>query len=236
MLSDNHYIPLLEHMSLFLFFATFFCGVSAYLEGLLAHINTPLLEVLQIRLFKQLSFTATCLLQFINRTENIRSNFTPLVFSREEVALVADRQEENVFHSFDVEIGCRHLDWQVSIPAQIFNAFVPVLPGVEGLALRYKEHGPSSEWPNESSRAQWRDILRSFNNIKVLQVYVAGELIGDVCRALQLEDEELPLELFPELKEFVYCKDGDSNAFASFTNARQIAGCPVYFINFPSPP
>ena len=65
---------------------------------------------------------------------------------------------------------------------------------------------------------------------------MAGELVGDVPRDLLFEDVELPLELFPKLKELVYYKDGNSNAFTSFTNARQIAGCPVYFISLPSPP
>lgn len=213
----------------------FIRSVSAYLDGLLARISTPLLEVLQIRLFNQLSFTATHLFQFISRTECIRFSFARLTFSREVVTLAADRQEGDVFNPFDVEVGCRHIDWQVSIAAQIFNGLMPVLSVVEGLALRYEEHDPSSERSNETSRTQWRDILRPFNNVKVL--YVAGELIGDVSCALQLEDGELPLELVPELKELVYYQDGDpSNAFTSFTNARQIAGCPVFLINLPSPP
>jgi hypothetical protein len=43
-----------------------------------------------------------------------------------------------------------------------------------------------------------------------------------------LDDGELPLELLPELQELTYSGIGDaSDAFKSFVDARQNAGCPV---------
>ncbi|KAH9981783.1 hypothetical protein BJV74DRAFT_65378 [Russula compacta] len=49
-----------------------FKGASAYLEALLPGITTPLLEKLQILYFNQLTFSATCLLEFMSSIENFR--------------------------------------------------------------------------------------------------------------------------------------------------------------------
>jgi len=66
---------------------------------------------------------------------------------------------------------------------------------------------------------------------------VAEGLIGQLSQSLRSEDGEQPLELLPELKEFVYYKEGDaSDAYSSFVDARQIAGRSVILTQLPPPP
>jgi len=132
----------------------YFCGISAYLEQLLAQINSPLLERLNIRLFNQLHLTIPHLLQFINRKEKFRFTFFWLVFHQGVVSLVADCWEGGLAKPFCVAIDCRHIDWQVSAAAQIFNALAPILSTTEGLALRY-QHSLLTEWHDEIHRTQW---------------------------------------------------------------------------------
>jgi hypothetical protein len=210
------------------------------LEGVLAHISTPLLEAIHILLFNQLSFTLPHLFQLINRTDNLRFSFARLIFYQDNVVLTADpREGDRVKNPFDVVVGCKDLDWQVSAVSQISDALVPALSVVEGLALRYQEYNLPSDSEqhshNETSSTQWHDLLRPFSGIKVL--YVDGSLITKLAHSLQIEDGEPPLELLPELKELTYYKDGDhSDAFTSFINARQIAGRPVNLVHLPPPP
>jgi len=212
----------------------YFRGVSAYLEQLLALINSPLLEMLQIHLFNQLSLTVPYLFQFINRIERFRFSFSRLVFHGELVALIADCREGDLAEPFHVAIDCRHADWQVSAAAQLFNSLAPILSTTEGLALRC-QHGLLSQWHEKIDRTQWRNLLKPFSGVKVL--YVAEGLIGKLSQSLQLEDGEQPLELFPELKELVYYKKDDvSDAYTSFAHARQIAGHPVILTHLPPPP
>ena len=223
------------HVTLPNFRLLFFRGISAYLEGLLARISTPLLEVLQIRLFNQLNFTVPHLLQFMSRTENLGFRLARLTFYREVVVLTADRREEDRVNPLDVAIGCKHVDWQVSSAAQILNALVPVLSVVEGLVLGYEEHDLSSEQHNEVNHTQWCDLLRPFSGVKVL--HVAGGLIRKLSHSLRLGDGQPPLELLPQLQELIYYKENDpGDAFTSFIDARQNAGRSVALIRNPPPP
>ena len=213
----------------------FFRGVSAYLDGLLARISAPLLQSLHIRLYNQLTFTVPHLLQFMGRTENLRFGSAKLSFYLDNLILTANGSTQNRINLLGVEIGCKHVDWQVSAAAQVFNALVPALSVVERLSLSYEEHGASSEQQhNEVGRTQWREVLRPFSNVKVLQV--ADGLIRNLSRSLQPEVGETPLELLPQLKELVYYKGGEpSDAFTSFLHTRQKAGHSVAFIHTDHP-
>ena len=214
-----------------------FRGVSAYLEQLLARINTPLLEAIQIRLSNQLNFMVPHLSQFMSRAEDLTGTFsiTRLFFYREAVFLAMDSLEGGRFTPFHVTVGCRHIDWQVSAAAQIFNTLVHVVSVVKRLVIDYEEHDLSSEQHNGINRIQWRNLLRPFNSVEAL--HVPENLIGHLSRSLQLEDGEPPMELLPELKELLYKKEGDpSDTFTPFINERQIAGRPVTLIHVPSPP
>jgi hypothetical protein len=95
---------------------------------------------------------------------------------------------------------------------------------VEHLTLEHEEHGRSSEEHNEVDRTEWRKLLMSFSNVKTLRI--AKGLVGELSRCLKLEGGELPYGLLPELQELTYTGSGDTgDAFASFTDARQNAGC-----------
>jgi len=126
-------VPLITLPNLRLFF---FRGTSAYLDGFLTQIRTPLLR---LRLFNQLTFTIPHLFQWLSATENFRFNSVQLVFFQEGITLSAYRREGDRVNPFDVMIRCRHIDWQVSTVAQIFNSLVPVLSVVEVLVLSYEE-------------------------------------------------------------------------------------------------
>jgi hypothetical protein len=42
---------------------------------------------------------------------------------------------------------------------------------------------------------QWRKLLRSFSNVKILRI--DRRLVGELSRSLRPDDGELPLELLP---------------------------------------
>jgi hypothetical protein len=129
-------------------------------------------------------------------------------------------------YAFGVRVDCWHLDWQVSSVAQICNALSQVFSAVEHLTLRHEVHSQSSEEHNDVDRIEWRNLLRSFSNVKTLRV--EDGLVEELSRCLQLEDGELPLELLPELQELTCLGSGDAgDAFTSFIDSRQNAGHPV---------
>jgi hypothetical protein len=74
-----------------------------------------------------------------------------------------------------------------------------VFSAAEHLTLEHT-HSQLSEEHNTVDRAEWRKLLKSFSNVKTLQVD-DGLIEGLYC-CLQLDEGELPLDLLPELHEF----------------------------------
>ncbi len=113
--------------------------------------------------------------------------------------------------------------------AQIFNALSQILSPVERLTLKHEVHDWSSEEHNEVDCTEWHKLLRSFSNVKMLSV--EDGLVKELNRCLQLDDGDLPLDLLPKLQELIYYGSGDvGDAFTSFINARQQAGCPITLV------
>ena len=133
-----------------------FWGNSGYLETLLPHMTTPLLQVLNIHFFNQLSFSVPRLLQFVITTEYFLFSRVALLFYHEGVFIVLDNPLAGTgpvrWTSFHINITCRHLDWQVSSITQILNDLRPLFSSVADLILDYREHVLSSEFHNEVDR------------------------------------------------------------------------------------
>jgi hypothetical protein len=174
----------------------------------------------------------------MNTIENLRfSNF-----SRANFLFCNEKLEVGVYphgvaetpEAFGMTVDCWHLDWQVSSAAQIFNALSQMLSTVEHLTLEHRVHSRSSEEHNVVDRTQWRQLLKSFRNVKALRI-PAG-LVEELSRCLRLDDGELPLELLPELQELTFPSGGDfDNAFAPFIDDRQNAGRPVTLTRLRTP-
>jgi hypothetical protein len=202
-----------------------FQGTSAYFEGLVARISAPSLSVLEVYLFNQLTFTVPCLSQFLLASENLRFNAVKVVFNGDFVHFKAAHSKE--IPPLQLQIKCGHLDWQVASVVQIFTTLSPVLSAVDEVTLSYVEHNQSSEWHNDISQTQWRELLRPFSNAKTLRVQ--DELIDQISRSLQSNDGELPLGLLANLKGVEYSgrSHAQGSAFTAFLNERHVAGQPV---------
>jgi hypothetical protein len=220
--------PIVTHVTLPNLHLFVFWGTSIYLEALLPWMTTPLLERLGVHFFNQLSFPVPRLLQFMMTTENLRFSSAKFVFYHGAVSVFVYSRVESRLITFYIEVTCRHLDWQVSSVAQIFNVLSPFFSEVMDLTLGYREDTLSSDWHSQASPTRWRELLMSFRNVKILRVHKG--LVGEVSRCLS-SDEEPPLEVLPELKELVYLSGSiDDKAFAPFIHHREVAGQPVNLI------
>jgi hypothetical protein len=205
-------------------------AVSAYSEAVLSRITASRLEIFQICYLKQLTFSVPELLHFMGRTESLRFDRAEFQFISEQVFVEVNPPETNILVPvFSIDVGCWHLDWQVSSVAQISNALSQIFSAVEHLTFVHEVHSRSSEEHDEVDRTEWRKLLRSFSNVKTLRI--DDGLVRELSRCLRLDDGEHPLELLPELQELTYSGSGNAdNAFASFIDARQNAGRPVTLI------
>ena len=209
-----------------------FWGISDYLETLLPHMTTPLLQMLIVYFFNQLTFSIPRLLQFMITTEHLRFTHAKLLFYHKGVFTNLDNPLAGTGPAWSTYFGAnvagRHLDWQVSSIAQILNNLHPLFSSVIDLTLDYREHTLSSELHNKVDRTLWRDILGLFRSAEILRVH--KDLVGEVSHSLQLDGEQ-PLELLPELKELVCpTRSVDDKTFAPFIHDREVAGKPVKVI------
>jgi hypothetical protein len=230
--------PITIHITLPNLRLFYFQGISAYLEAVVCRITTPRLESLQVQFFKQLTFTVPRLLQFMNSIENFRFDIAVIRFKDKKIQMLTifdGGYTGGVTLTFVVTVDCWHFDWQVSSAVQISNALSQVFSAVEDLTLEHEAHGQSSEEHNDVDRIEWRNLLRSFNNVKTL--LVKDRLVKELSDCLRLEDGELPLELLPDLQELTYSGSGDADdAFTSFIDSRQSVGRPVTLVRHsPSP-
>jgi hypothetical protein len=199
----------------------FFRGVSAYLERLLARIRAPLLSNFEIVFFNQLTFTIPHFSQFMRTTEILEFSAVQLNFS--DFGFFLNREYPGSVGLFYMRVIGRDLDWQVSCAVQILSALSPVLSVTGKLTITHTTFDGSSEWHNEVSRTQWRELLRPFSNVGTLRVQ--NELVKELSRSLHSEDEEESLDLLSNLTE-LQCSGGsnDSDAFKPFIEERQ-GGC-----------
>jgi hypothetical protein len=208
-----------------------FRGLSAYLEGLVARISAPVLDVLDVQFSNQLTFTQAVprLQQFMQTSENFKFSAVQITFGRDVVDLMAVSNQSGWQHPpfLRLRIGCLHLDWQVSSVVQVFGTLSPTLSVLENLVL--DRIGQSPEWPNQVTRTQWRELFRTFSTVKTLRVssILAGELSLSLCS----EGGEKPLELFPNLLEIQYFDGGSiGEAFTPFITEREVAGHTVRLV------
>jgi hypothetical protein len=210
-----------------------FQGASAYLEALLPWVTFPLLEKLEVYFFNQLTYSIPHFQQFMSTAGNFRPFAITLNFYEDYLHMTAYPRDGARVYTLSMALDGSHLDWQVASAAQIFHSIGTIFSAVEHLTLQYDRHLISSEWNNEANCTQWRELYRTFRNVKTL--LVDDELVGQLSRSLQSSAGESPTELLPELQELsYYSTDASHGAFAQFIEARQKAGRPVTVINLPA--
>ena len=203
-------------------------GVGAYLEALLPWMTTPLLNKLQIAFVDQLTFSVPHLLEFLGIAKNLRFRSAWVVFRDQGFDMEVYPHPGARMYTLNIEVVCERLDWQVASATQILNALKTVFSAVEYLTVQYGRHSTPLELErqNEAEHMQWRELLRSFSNVKTLRVDV--DLVTQLSHSLRIHDGESPMDLFPELKELSYPAGADvGDAFTAFIDAREKAGHPV---------
>jgi hypothetical protein len=205
-----------------------FKGVDEYLEYLLARIDVPLFNNLEITFFHRDIFYTPQLTLFISRAPKFNARDTAYVyFSLIDVSVTIQQQT----FDGDLKLGifCEIPDQQFSSVAQVCNSFFPqaLIPAVEHLHIGWEGH---SDWQAEGyfENNRWLELLQPFTAVKDLYISLdftlhiasalqelAGERVTDVLPALQT----LFLELLPS--------GHVQEAIGQFVASRQLSGHPV---------
>ena len=121
-------------------------------------------------------------------------------------------------------VTSKQLDWQVGCAGQICNALVPALSSVQRLTLEIYKALPTEWEDGEIDGISWHELLRAFVGVKKL--YIRRGLLGELSRALQLDEVGSDPGFLPHLEE-IFAGD---NLFTSFIDDRRLVGRPVLFL------
>ena len=200
-------------------------GTSKYLDSLVARIEAPNLEEINITFFSQPTMDASELGRFIERIEKQ----TPI--SRGEVqtsehAISISFTDSSTSTPLRLQISCKQLDWQLSCMAQVCDQFSPFLFRVNSVEINATE--PSSG-NNDANGEQWLELIRLFGGARDFSV--AGELTADILCALRPSNEENTTMLSSlrhiRVQEPMVMHGPSWDAVQSFIALRSISGRPV---------
>ena len=202
-----------------------FFGIGDYLEDLVARIDAPLLDYLDITFFHQLIFETPQLTQFFSRTPKLQTHDKAQVFFADWGVSVTLPQTSD--GRLNLGVSCRQSDWQLSSLAQLCSSSFPqaLIPGVEHLYI-LEDKFPRLRWQDDIESTQWLELLRPFISVKCL--YLSREFTPRIAPTLQELVRERVTEVLPALQTLFLEEPLPSGpvkeAFRQFVAARQLAG------------
>ena len=213
-----------------------FRGVDVYLDNLVAQINTPLLERLNLTLFFDLAFTLVNLTEFIHRTEGLECLVTQVISSKDGASIYAGSYEQSGVGQLSFHVSCEPLDWLIDSATQVCSALGDVLLAVQELTLDLDVDGMPSDWETTLDSTMWLELLLPFIGVKKL--HIGSSLAREVSQALESDDGGLVSELLPDLQELEVQLEIDDakKMFSAIVQTRESLGRPIHLLAAPTIP
>jgi hypothetical protein len=159
-----------------------FKGASEYWEEILARVDAPQLDKLDIIFFNQIIFDTPQLLQFISRRPTLRALEEGYIEFNAGFAIVKFRPQTSNYDVLSVGIACTVSEWQLSSLEQVCTSSLPPLSTLEDLYISEdREHPPN--WQDDVEDTIWLELLHSFAAVKNL--YVSKKFAPHIAPALQ---------------------------------------------------
>ena len=172
-----------------------FKGVSEYLEDIVAWVDAPLLDHLDIIFFRQLIFDTSQLAQFTSRIPKLNAhNQAHMTFSDWGAFITLPRTFDK---QFQLAISCTQPDWLVLSMAQVCNSTLPPFSTLQHLCI--SDRGSTQQrWHDDIENSEWLQLLQPFTAVKNL--YLAEEYAPHIVPALQEVVGERVAEVLPALE------------------------------------
>jgi hypothetical protein len=193
------------------------------LEDLVARIDAPRVEFLDITFFNDITFDTPQLTRFISHTPMLEAFNVANVILWDDAASVT-LSPAYFDESLNVSIHCTELDWQLSFLEQVCTSSLPSLSTLEDLYVS------GHAWPEDCiDYVQWLELFRSFPAVKNL--YLSKELAPCVVPALQELVGGRTTVVFPTLQN-IFLKELQESGpvqegIGKFVAARQATSYPI---------
>ena len=166
-----------------------FKGDNGYIDDLVACIDAPRLNDLDITFFNQIIFNTPQFMQFISRTPRLKT------FQKAHISFCSDRWVDLACVQLSsqtsgngrlvVNVRCKELDWKVSSMEQVCTLSLPPLSTLEDLYIVgyiVRRHQQSDRQDNIED-ALWLELLHPFTTVKNL--YISEVFAPHIVHALQ---------------------------------------------------
>jgi hypothetical protein len=211
-----------------------FRGASKYFEDLLARTHIPLLKLLHMQFFIDLTFDIPRTHELIDRAEGLRLLGHAWVMFDLKTIVIRLGLPTRIW----LEILCEERDWQLSSLARVCRHHLP-LSSVEQLTIC--ELNPCTSlhwhWEDDMDPSQWLELFHPF--IAVRDLYVAKQLVPFVTAALRELAGERTMDMFPALTNLFlegFRPPGlAQEAIKPFVSARQLSNHPIVIHSGPPP-
>ena len=203
-----------------------FKGTSEYLEDMVVQIDTPLLSILDVVLFNQLTFSIPRLSRFIHRAETLKSlSQVELSFSTHHVLI---KLSLHVALSVSLCVPCTPSDWQLSSIRQLCGQILPLPFNVERLEI-YDDTIDTPKWQDNIDHAQWLEVLQPFTSVR--ELHVSETMWPLLAPILKEHTGERTMDVLPMLCDLFLGGTRPSEslpeAVEPFVSARKLAGHPI---------
>jgi hypothetical protein len=205
-----------------------FKGVTGYLEDLVACIDAPRLNDLQISFFYDFVFDTPHLMRFISRTPTSRTLENARITPRFVNASLNFSSQTSGDRKINFKISCQGLEWQISFLEKICTSCLPPLSTLEDLYI-YEEPLSKPDWKGDIENGLWLRILHPFTAVKNL--HLSEEIALLIGPALQELAEGRTTEVLPAL-ENIFLEGLESSGpvqegIGKFVASRQVAIRPI---------
>jgi hypothetical protein len=162
-----------------------FKGASEYLEVILARIDAPRLDSLDITFFNQLIFDTPQLFQLICRRPTLRASQRGIIrFNPSTITVNFASQTSDHGVLLIVGIQCTPSEWQLSSLGQVCASSLPTASILEDLYISERVIGNRRlHWQDDVENTLWLDLLRSF--VAVKNLYISEKFVPRIVPALQ---------------------------------------------------
>ena len=174
-----------------------FKGVGEYLEDLVARIDAPRLNTLEITFFNDIVFDTPQFIQFISRTPTSRALEKANIILRNRDVNLSFSSQTSGDGDVYVEILCQGLDWQVSSVEQVCISCLPPLSMLEDL-YTFEQPDSPPDWKDDIENGLWLQLLHPFSAVKNL--YLSEQFALRIGPALQDLPEGRTTEVLPALQ------------------------------------
>jgi hypothetical protein len=205
-----------------------FKGTSEYLEVILAQIDAPRLNNLNITFFNEIIFDTPQLFQFINRSPTLKALEKGCIESKFAEISVNISTQTSYVHHLKVTIPYTALGWRLLV----CTSTLPPVSTLEDLYIKLDPHWLQDDventfWPEDTF---WLELLRPFAAVKNLYL-LREELVPSIAPALQELVGGRTTEVLPTL-ENIFLKGFQPSGLLDegiekFVAARRLTSHPV---------